>query len=146
MRIATTPQDYTSKPSITGKQVAIVCATMDRQKNVERLLESISCLSKPGQILIADGGKSTREVVSKFKNKLPVEWIPARCQVRFYNAIMLGTNLRRCRNNSTRRRRQHSSSRLDGENAVFWNENANKPDKKPLAGVGFNIIDALKTT
>ena len=59
----------------SGKDLAIVVPTKDRPIKIHNFLESIATQTVVcGKIIIVDGGKSVRDIVMNFSNRLPVEY------------------------------------------------------------------------
>ncbi len=58
-----------------GRDVAFIIPTKDRPEKLINLLASLSEQTvKCGQIIVVDGGKSVKEVVRSFSDRLPVEY------------------------------------------------------------------------
>lgn len=59
----------------TGRDVAFIIPTKDRPEKLINLLDSLSRQAvECGQIIVVDGGKSVKEVVRSFSDRLPVEY------------------------------------------------------------------------
>ena len=62
--------------TLTGRQLAIITPTKGRHKQLSAMLEKLSLQTvKPGQIIIADGGRDAGNVVAVYQGFLPVHWL-----------------------------------------------------------------------
>ena len=59
----------------TGQDVALIIPTKDRAQKIKTLLDSVARQTVPcGRVIIVDGGRSVRDIVMSFLDRLPVEY------------------------------------------------------------------------
>jgi glycosyltransferase involved in cell wall biosynthesis len=63
------------KKKYTGRDIAFIIPTKDRPQKLQNLLDSLAIQDETcGRIIIVDGGKSVRDVVMGFSDRIPVEY------------------------------------------------------------------------
>jgi len=123
----------------TGQDMALIIPTKDRPERVKTLLDSMAQQTVPcGRVIIVDGGRSVKDIVMSFSDRLPVEYWE-------------------CHPPGQIRQKNKGVSLLDGRTSLvgfldddivlepkalermitFWNEC--EPD---TAGVSFNIVNS----
>jgi len=64
-----------SRQSYTGEDLAFIIPTKDRPEKLKNLLNSFAIQNEVcGRVIVVDGGKSVRNVVMSFSDRLPVEY------------------------------------------------------------------------
>ncbi len=67
------------KKTYTGRDIAFIIPTKDRPKKLKNLFESLATQNEVcGRVIIVDGGKSVKDVVMGFSDRLPVEYYECR--------------------------------------------------------------------
>lgn len=124
--------------AILPGQVAVITPTKGRHRQLTHLLQTLaSQADRPGQVLIADGGRDAALVVDRFKDLLPVEWVdcpmPGQIVQRNHALTRLRDEIRLVIYFDDDIQLQHDALQIL---LKFWNSRPVQP-----AGVSFNITN-----